>query len=105
MVYTYHSKDGFTGFGKLTKALFNSPIFTDGKDTFIDQWLFQMQGKFKINWDHYPTNKSKLIYAENRVGKKALQYLEPCLQLNSITSFATIKDLFNYLKDIFSNPH
>lgn len=35
--------------------------------------------------------------------KKKLYNLKPCLYINSITSFATIKDLFNYLKDIFGN--
>ena len=42
---------------------------------------------------------------ENRVGGKALQYLEPCLRVNSITYFVTIEDLFNHLEDIFGNPH
>ena len=64
-----------------------------------------MRGKFEINWDHYPTDRSKLIYAENRVRGKTLQHLEPCLRLNSITPFATIEDLFNHLEDIFGNPH
>lgn len=62
-----------------------------------------MQGKFEINWDYYPSDRSKLIYVENRVGRKALQHLKPCLQLNSIIFFATIKDLFNHLEDIFDN--
>ena len=60
-----------------------------------------MQGKFEINWDHYPTNQSKLIYAENRVGGKALQHLEYYLHMNLITFFATIKVLFNHSEDIF----
>lgn len=64
-----------------------------------------MLGKFEINLNHYSTNKSKLIYTENRIRGKALQHLETCLQLNSITSFTTIEDLFNYLKDIFGNLH
>ena len=51
-----HSKDGSTGFEKLIKALPDLLIFTDGKDTSIDQWLSKMQGKFEINWDYYPTN-------------------------------------------------
>ena len=99
------SDDGSFGSGKLTKALLDPPIFTDGKDPSIDQWLSKMQGKFEINWDYYPTDQSKLIYAENRVGRKALQHLEPCLCVNSITPFATIEDLFNHLEDIFGNPH
>ena len=64
-----------------------------------------MRGKFEINWDHYPSERSKLIYAENRVEEKALQHFEPCLRLNSITPFTTIDDLFNHLEDIFGDPH
>ena len=64
-----------------------------------------MQDKFKINWDHYPSERSKFIYAKNWVGGKALQYLEPSLQLNSITFFTTIDNLFNHSEDIFGNPY
>ena len=99
------SDDGSFRSGKLTKVLPDPLIFTDGKHLSIDQWLSKMQGKFEINWDYYPTDQSKLIYAENRVGGKALQHLEPCLRVNSITLFATIEDLFNHLEDIFDNPH
>ena len=91
--------------GKLTKALLDLPLLTNGKDPSIDQWLSKMQGKFEINWDHYPSERSKLIYAENQVGGKALQHLEPCLRLNSITPFTTINNLFNHFQDIFGNPY
>ena len=64
-----------------------------------------MQGKFEINWDHYLSKRSKLIYVENRVKRKALQHFEPCLRLNSITPFTTINNLFNYFEDIFDDPH
>ena len=36
------SNDGFLGSAKLTKALLNPSIFTDGKNLSIDQWLFKM---------------------------------------------------------------
>ena len=64
-----------------------------------------MRGKFEINWDYYLINQSKLIYAKNRVRGKALQHLKPCLRVNLITFFATIEDLFNYLKNIFDNSY
>ena len=99
------SDNGFLRSGKLTKALFDLLIFTNGKNTSINQWLSKMQNRFEINWDYYPTDQSKLIYAKNRVGRKTLQHLEPCLHINLITLFAIIEDLFNHLKDIFGNPH
>ena len=103
-MYT-HSKNSSTGFEKLTKTLPDPHIIIDGKNLSIDQWLFKMQSKFEINLDHYPTNRSKLIYVENKLREKVLEYLETSLQSNLITLFATIKDLFNYLEDIFGNFH
>ena len=64
-----------------------------------------MRGKFEINWGHYSIDQSKLIYIKNRVAGKALQHLESCLYMNLITFFTTIKNLFNYLEDIFDNPY
>ncbi len=64
-----------------------------------------MWGKFEINKNYYPTNRSKLIYGENKVRGKALQHLEPCLRLNSITPFTTIDNLFNHFENIFGNPY
>ena len=64
-----------------------------------------MQDKFEINWNYYPSEKSKLIYKENLVERKTLQHLKLCLQLNFITFFTTINNLFNYLKDIFGNSY
>ena len=61
--------------------------------------------KFEINRSYNLTDKSKFIYVENRVSGKALQHLKPCLQINSISFFTTIKDLFNYLKNIFDNSY
>lgn len=63
-----------------------------------------MQGKFEINWDYYQSDKSKLIYAENRVGGKTLQLLKPCLSSIFIISLTIINNLFNYFEDIFYNP-
>lgn len=37
--------------------------------------------------------------------RKVLQYLEFDLYVNFITLFATIKDLYNHLEDIFGNFH
>lgn len=67
--------------------------------------MSKIQGKFEINYDHYLTDKSKLIYVENRIRKKVLQHLEPYLRLNLITFFTIIENLFNHLKNIFGNSH
>lgn len=65
--------------------------------------MLKRKDKFEINWHHYLTNWNKPIYADNRIKEKALQYQEFGLYKNEITTFAIIKNLFNYLQDIFSN--
>lgn len=72
-------KNDFTEKGKFTKTLPDLPIFIVGKNLSIDQWLSKMQNKFKINWDYYPTDRNKLIYAENRIRRETLQLLKTCL--------------------------
>lgn len=62
-----------------------------------------MKEKFEINKVYYLNDQSKLIYIKKIIKEKTLQHLKFYLQINWIISFATIKDLFNYLKDIFSN--
>lgn len=64
-----------------------------------------MHSKFVINYNHDLIVKSKFIFVKNRNKKKALQYLKLILYVNLITSFTTIKNLFNYLKNIFNNSH
>lgn len=67
--------------------------------------MSKIWGKFETNWDHYLSERNKLIYTKNWVGEIALQYLKPCFRLKSTTSFTIINDLFNYLKDIFDDSY
>ncbi len=61
-----------------------------------------MWGKFKINLDYYPIDSSKFIYIKNRIKKKFYNTWNYLLfQINYF--FANIKDLFNYLENIFGN--
>lgn len=48
IIYT-DSKEGSTGFRKVTKILSDLPIFIDGKNPYINQGLSKMQSKFEIN--------------------------------------------------------
>lgn len=89
----------------LTKTLPFLLIFNNRKDPSIKQWLSKMSEQFEINSDNYPIDWSKLIYVKNKVGEKTLQLLNTCIHINLITSFATIKALFNHLEDIFGNPY
>lgn len=57
-----------------------------------------------MNKNYYLTEKNKLIYKLNRVGKKS-SIISRILFVNKIdyNFFATIKTLFNYIKNLFGN--
>lgn len=62
-----------------------------------------MQDKFENNENHYSTNIKTLNNAENKVKRKAIQYLKLCLELRFITVFIIVDTLFNYYRDVFGN--
>lgn len=99
------SEDNSVNHSRPTTRIPDPPIFTNGKDPTIDQWLFKMRGKFEVDCDQYPSESSKLIYTEKRVGGKVLQHLEAYLQCNSLESFYTVEDLFTRLQNLFGDPH
>lgn len=90
---------------KQTMKIPDPPIFTDGEDPTIDQWLFKMRSKFEVDRGRYPTENSKLVYATGRVGGKGQQQLEAYLHFNSLTSFSAVEDLFAQLQLIFPGPY
>lgn len=57
---------------KIIKAILNLFLFTNRKNSSIDQWFLKMQGKFKINWHHYPLKRCKCIYVKIQVIDKTL---------------------------------
>lgn len=71
-IIPFSNEDNFIDIRKFTKILPDSLIFTNKKNTTINKWLSKIQNKFRINWNHYLTNKSKLIYTENKIRKKTL---------------------------------
>lgn len=99
------SEDDSVSHSRPTTRIPDPPIFTNGKDPTIDQWLFKMRGKFEADCDQYPSESSKLIYTEKRVEGKALQHLEAYLHCNSLESFYTVEDLFTRLQNVFGSPH
>lgn len=62
-----------------------------------------MRFKCEIDWDYNLTNLNELIYDEDKIIEKTLQYLISCLRMNFITFFASIENLSSHLNNIFCN--
>lgn len=83
--------DGSLRSEKVTKALLNPPIFINGNNLSINQWLSKMQEKIEINYKYYPTDQNKFNYTQNRVEINAQIY-----RILSIHQFDY--PLYHYLK-------
>lgn len=62
-----------------------------------------MQNKFEIYQNYYTIDWSKIIYPENRIREKVQQNLDHCPRIKSNIFFTSIRDFFNYLKNICNN--
>lgn len=64
-----------------------------------------MQSKFEIIQDQYLSDRIKLVFTKNRIGRKMSEQLQTGPELNSINFFITINKILNILEDIFSNSY
>ena len=90
---------------KRSMKLPDPPIFTDGKEIFIDHWLTKMRSKLAANDDHMPTELLKKAYVENRVGGEAMGHLEPRLQKGAMKPFLTAEEMFDQLERTYGDPN
>ena len=64
-----------------------------------------MQSELMLNREHYPDNNTKIYYAKNCCGGKALEHLQPHLLVDSLIPFETIGELFTKLEEFYWDPH
>jgi hypothetical protein len=94
-------QDTLTG-GTLRKStkLPDPPIF-EGKGVAV--WLSRMKNKLETNADHYLTEKSKIAYAESRIGGNAAEHIAPRM-IDTPNRFQTVEEIFAYLHQVFGDP-
>jgi Retrotransposon gag protein len=76
------------------------PIF-EGKGVAV--WLSRMKNKLETNADHYPTEKSRIAYAESRIGGDAAEHIAPRMA-NTANRFQAVEEIFAYLNQVFGDP-
>jgi len=93
------------GNSKKTTKLPDPPVFTDGTDININNWLSRMRKKLRSNKDHFPTEDMKLAYAEGRIGGEAATHAEERFKEDATEPYETVEDLFEHLHMIYTNPN
>ncbi|EEH39769.1 hypothetical protein PAAG_01958 [Paracoccidioides lutzii Pb01] len=74
---------------------------TYGKEPIFENWLSRMRRKLEVNADHFPTEKSRVAYIENRTEGKAVRHLAPRMTNDHPENFETAEEVFEYLQGIY----
>ena len=77
-----------------------------GKDgTTYDNWLIQVKNKLRGNVDAYPTKELRIIYAAGCMSDDALALISPRLDAANHHAYATVKDLYEHLDELYGDPN
>jgi hypothetical protein len=73
---------------------------TDGKDPTFLSWKIGIQGKFRVNADHFENEDAKILYLFNRTQGDARKHLEPRVDPDHLYSFTSANEMIQYLASI-----
>ncbi len=85
------------------KKLSDSSIFTDDKDSIIDDWLSAMRNKMKDNANWFSTDVQQKAYVRIRIEDDVMKHLISRFFKNSIKSYIISKEIFDDLYQIFDD--
>ncbi len=87
------------------KKLFDSSIFTDDKDSIIDDWLSVMRNKLEENANWFSTDVQQKAYVRIRIDDDVMKHLISRFFKNSIKSYIISKEIFDDLYQIFDDSN
>ncbi len=87
------------------KKLFDSSIFTDDKDSIIDDWLSVMRNKLEENANWFSTDVQQKTSVRIRIDDEAMKHLISRFFKNSIKSYIIAKKIFDDLYQIFDDSN
>ncbi len=93
-------------FSKSIKLL-NSSLFENSTQN-VDNWLFWMQNKLKINKNHFSIEELKIAYIESWVSEAAIKHIASCMQTIFLNSFLEVEEvllIINKMYDDFNHHH
>ncbi len=87
------------------KKLSDSSVFTDDKDSIIDDWLSVMRNKLEENANWFFTDVQQKTYVRIRINDEAMKHLIFRFFKNSIKSYIIAKKIFDDLYQIFDDSN
>jgi hypothetical protein len=90
---------------KYSKKIPDPRFLSDGIDPTFKSWKIQVQGKLRVNSDHFSSEEDKMLYIFNCTQGDAQVHLLPQFQDDAPTRFASSVEMINYLAAIYTNPN
>ncbi len=88
-----------------SKKLSDSSIFTDDKDSTIDDWLSVMKNKLEENANWFSINVQQKAYVRIRIEDDAMKHLTLRFFKNFIKSYTIADEIFDDLYQIFEDSN
>jgi hypothetical protein len=98
------ARAGSPGSSKSTKIP-NPPLLMDGKEPTFESWKLQIQGKLRVNADHFQSDEARMAYVFGRTSGDAQKHLRPRYKEESIDPFLLDKEMIDHLASIYEDPH
>jgi hypothetical protein len=64
-----------------------------------------MQGKFRVNADHFEDEEARMLYLFGRTTRKAQKHLQPRYSETSQLRSTSVQEMYQHLETIFVNPN
>jgi len=93
------------GTPKYSKKFPDPDPLSDGADPTFESWKLQMQGKFRVNADHFEDEEAKMLYLFNRTSGNAQKHLQPRYDDKSQVRFTCVREMIEHLEAIYVNPN
>ena len=88
---------------KKSTKMRDPPVFTgeDDGEVKYEDWELAINDRLQTNYDHYPTDSSKVIFMCTSLGGDALQHARARRERNSADPYQTPDDVFEHLGGIY----
>jgi len=80
------------------------PLLTDGKEPTFESWKLQIQGKLRVNQDHFSSDEARMAYVFGRTGGDAQAHLHPRYDDDSEDPFKMGREMVEHLSAIYEDP-
>ena len=90
---------------KYSKKIPDPRFLSDGVDPTFKSWKIQIQGKLRVNSDHFSSEEDKMLYIFNCTQGDAQTHLLPRFQDDSPSRFVSTMEMINHLAAIYINPN